>query len=141
MAKVDVTTAEKVIKRRIELFSTTEGDTNGYPLEERFSDLLVNIKYGKYNSDCVILGTLGLWDGRHTIVPVKCNTLVEAIEKLCRNEYECTVYMENGVIYAEQAHHDGTNLFEVRMLNERGLIGERDLSKKMYHRKVRGYLF
>ena len=68
--------------------------------------------------DFFVTGQLGLWNCRPTIVPKRFHTLKDAI-------YACI----NGVDYIEvelcpkcikvnATHHDGTNCFELRMMNK-----------------------
>lgn len=74
----------------------------------------INLKYSKENvRTCVINGKLGLWDGRHTIEPVECDTLEDAIRKCWSSCIDVEVYLEDGVVYVNAMHHDGTNCFEI----------------------------
>ena len=51
-------------------------------MNDDFDDFKCNLKYSsEWNVPCMITGTMGLWNGRPTIVPVLCNNLVEASEK------------------------------------------------------------
>lgn len=80
-----------------------------------------NLKYSKDNDRrCVISGRLGLWHGRPTIEPVMCEDLEEAIRKCWGRCDDVEVVLENGVIYVNAMHHDGTNCFEIRPLTARG---------------------
>ena len=69
-----------------------------------------------YPVKCVITGTLGLWDGKHTIVPT-CMELYEAIVNCLKDAYEYVIKIEDGIIIVENHHHDGTNICEIRLIN------------------------
>lgn len=69
----------------------------------------------------VIKGYVGLWDGKHKIVPERCEDLKEAIDKCCniRGDWNAIIYFEKDEegdehLYVEVPHHDGTNLFEIQ---------------------------
>lgn len=84
---------------------------------------LDNIKFCSHykNTPYVITGSLGLWDGRPSIHPVKVTGLYEAIVKCWGNCDDCMVEINNktGVVSVYAYHHDGTNCFEIRELQER----------------------
>ena len=41
-----------------------------------------NMAYSRFKGQkCMIIGSLGLWNGHPTIVPVLCNDIMEAIER------------------------------------------------------------
>lgn len=81
-----------------------------------------NLRYAKgvAQNRCVVSGRLGLWHGRPTIEPVMCEDLEEAIRKCWGRCDDVEVVLENGVIYVNAMHHDGTNCFEIRPLTARG---------------------
>ncbi len=115
----------------------------GEYLNTEWTDLLDNIKYSKYgNIPCVVVGTLGLWNGRKDIYPTKCDDLVSAINKCAGSASNVIVILNNGCIEVNAMHHDGTNCFEIHLLNKLGIdtMGA-DLTKPCYHRKISGYLF
>ena len=80
-----------------------------------FDDFLDNLRYSKENDrPCIITGTLGLWDGRHEVIPVEMETL-EAAVKRCIGESTETAegFLEDGVFTVKARHHDGTNVFTI----------------------------
>lgn len=108
-----------------------------------WEDMLANIKYSQYGkTECVILGNLGLWDGRRDILPTRCNNLIEAIKK-CVGECPYTIIkLVEGHIEVCGIHHDGRNYFEIYLLNNLALNTEgARLEKECYHKTIRGYLF
>ena len=87
-----------------------------------YNDEMDNIKFSKENdSPVIITGTLGLWNGTKVIYPVRCDTLHEAVEKCIGSSDDAKVMFEDGIIYVEAYHHDGTNKFSVEKLSKRGL--------------------
>lgn len=91
-------------------------------LSMEWDDLMSNIKYDKNNNvDCIVVGSLGLWDGRHHIDPKHFPTLERAINA-CISGCDYIIITENdGVINIKGIHHDGTNQFNIYKLNEQGL--------------------
>ena len=74
----------------------------------------------KYDVDVQITGDLDLWDGKHTIEPVGCSTVAEAIRKCIKNSDDCDVWFNDGAIEVEAKHHDGTNHFTIRAITSHG---------------------
>ena len=91
-------------------------------LSMEWDDLMSNIKYDKNNNvNCIVVGSLGLWDGRHDIDPKHFPTLEKAIYA-CISGCDYIIITENeGVINIKGIHHDGTNQFNIHKLNEQGL--------------------
>ena len=71
----------------------------------------------------MITGSLGLWNGHPTIVPVLCNDIMEAIERCldCNCQIEFEIILEDGHVEVQVHHHDGTNCFEIWLLSKKGL--------------------
>ena len=126
-----------------------ENDTNLQPYEvadifrnseiENFFD---NIRYSSIKHEkVVILGTLGLWDGKHEIEPFVCDDIEKAINKCICKADDYIIKQENGFVLVESYHHDGINEFMIKLLNEKGInTTNGDLSKKYYHKRFKGYL-
>ena len=84
-------------------------------IEDDVECFFENLKYANdVNGECVVSGTLGLWDGRHEIEPKEFDTLEKAIKACWSNADYVTITGKDGVIYVEAMHHDGTNRFEIR---------------------------
>lgn len=120
-------------------------------LDMEWDDLFANLKYSENaNKPCVITGTLGLWHGTPTIVPVPCDNIERAIRK-CANDMDYVIVKQvNGHIEVTGVHHDGRNHFEIHILNEKGISaknlidegwGNANLSCRCYHKSLNGYLF
>lgn len=106
-----------------------------------WDDLMDNIKYDKNNNvDCVVTGSLGLWDGRHDIDAKHFPTLDRAINA-CISGCDYIIITENeGVINIQGIHHDGTNNFEIYKLNAKGYDAhceDKDLNNKKYFDKFK----
>lgn len=101
-----------------------------FSLEWDYEDLESNITFSDSNVECVIVGYVQLWTGKREIVPVKCDTLWEAIQKAV------------GHIEVSAIHHDGTNRFSIHLLNEKGINTiNGNLNKSCYHKAINGYIF
>lgn len=120
------------------------------PLGEYISDCIlsdwenfcIDLEHCENNVECVIVGTLGLWNGRKTIIPTKCKTIDSAISKCVGGSDYVTIRQINGHIELECSHHDSTNTFHIYLLNDKGINTKRgDLSKKHYHKAIQGYIF
>ena len=72
------------------------------------------------NVPVVITGGLGLWNGKPVIVPVRCETVVDAIHRCLYKCDDMRIKYGNGIIYLRCFHHDGTNSFVIRPLTEKG---------------------
>lgn len=118
-----------------------------------YDDFKSNMSYSKFKDEpCMIVGSLGLWHGRPEIVPVKCDTLEEAIEKCLDNrfDFECEIVLNDGHVDVNIHHHDGTNCFEIWLLSKKGkreverpiYQWEKDYEpKRWWFKLINGYLF
>ena len=101
---------------------------------------MLNIKHDNdCQEECVVLGTLGLWTGRHEINTKKFYCLKDAINTCVTNIDYIIIKEENGVIYIDAIHHDGRNTFEIHKLNKKGksIQTEEKLDNVHYHAKYR----
>ena len=81
-----------------------------------------NIKNCKqYNVPVLVTGTLGLWDGKHEIVPTREKSVYDAIQRCILNDF-CYIDAEfnDGRINVSVAHHDGMNTFTIVALSKKG---------------------
>lgn len=107
-------------------------------LNEEWRDMLDSLNYTKYNEECVILGTLGLWNGRKDIEAVREDNLMEAIRKCAGNCDYVIIEVIDGHVEVTGIHHDGRNHFEIHILNKKGQNSiDADLSKSCYHKKIK----
>lgn len=115
-------------------------------------DFFSNLKYSKWSdADCIISGTLGLWNGHPDIEPVMVNGLKEAIERcIGRDTWDLSVGLKDGVVWVNSYHHDGCNRFYIRPLRPKFAekvatyltYGDNkvDLSQDKYYEKI-DYMF
>lgn len=64
--------------------------------------------------ECVIEGVLGLWDGKHTIIPTN-DILTNCITRCIGDSDEVEIYEEDGILKIDAYHHDGTNHFTINL--------------------------
>ena len=119
-------------------------------LESEWEDLSLNLSYSKFDKPCVVLGSLGLWNGNKSIVPVVCDNVSSAIDKCVNGCDYIEVRQVCGHIEVSAIHHDGTNTFEIHLLNGKGISamerikygdGKADLSCRCYHKAIKGYVY
>lgn len=96
---------------------------------------------------CVVTGQLGLWHGNVTIEPKVFDNIYGAVMACVHNMDYITIKQINGYIEVNCTHHDGTNVFEIHLLNNKGIKATEnynsnaDLLKKHYHKAIKGYIF
>lgn len=82
---------------------------------EEFCDELSHFLYGRR---WLVMGEVGLWTGKH-----KAGKIVYSIGELADAWEDCD-YIEfsdnGGHLYLKCSHHDGTNSFEIKELNQNG---------------------
>lgn len=109
-----------------------------------YDDLMANLSWTKIDYPLMIVGDLGLWDGRHSIVPIPVHStgygkkfhdcdyvgyeipsMKAAIKKCCEGNsiLDVDVHYEDGVIKVCAHHHDGCNVFYIRKLSKKGIKG------------------
>lgn len=92
--------------------------------ENDWDYLRLNLGHGSDNANepCVITGTLGLWNGNKTVLPVRCETLFAAIKRCFGQSIDNIVAIwEDGEVHVTAYHHDGENHFTINRLSKRGL--------------------
>lgn len=75
-----------------------------------------------YNIPVVLTGSSGRWDGRHSYIPRKFNSIIEAVKKIISggcDDYD--IHFNDGAIVINGHHHDGTNRYELHALSKKGL--------------------
>lgn len=91
-----------------------------------WEDFEGNIKCSKIlPGQCVITGTLGLWDGRHEIIPVMMDMAEDPIAffgRFTRNcgDFEMEIGYDEEGLFVRVSHHDGTNRFRVLEVTDAG---------------------
>jgi len=74
------------------------------------------------DQEVVITGSLGLWDGRRKIYPVKVANIIEAVNKCCNQDIEeVDIYEDQyGNFILNAYHHDGCNEFIIKKYTKKG---------------------
>lgn len=86
-----------------------------------WENLLTDLRYSKVNNyKWVVSGTLGLWNGRHEIVPKLFNNLIDALNACFGKCDDIIITKSHSVIKVTALHHDGRNYFELRALSDLG---------------------
>jgi len=98
----------------------------------------------QYQVPVVITGELGLWDGKHTILPERKDSVYDAVQRcIGRDTNEAEVKWEDGAVVVYAYHHDGCNIFTIRALSKKGQASNayRDEDYKPEHFKRLPYLY
>lgn len=98
----------------------------GEQFENDWGDLNDNIKYSNNNGRCLVGGALGRWDGKHGVIPKIFGSLVEALGNLAKDYDAVQAWETEGGIEFHGLHHDGTDIFFIRPINERRAAGKSD---------------
>lgn len=84
-----------------------------------------NLKYTNADKNYMpffVTGTLGLWYGRPEVHSTRIfYGLSEAIKSAIDGVDDYEAYLEDGVVYVNGYHHDGTNCFEIHLLSKKGI--------------------
>lgn len=91
--------------------------------ESEYVSMRENMAYSKQcQCPVIITGKLGLWDGKHEIYPVRCDTLYDAISECSKNADSVKVEYQDGVVRVHSYHHDGCNSYQIHKISKRGEI-------------------
>lgn len=83
-----------------------------------WGDFEANFKNFFDSHTFILQGTIGTWRGK-----AKGGYIFDSFNELSKAWDDCEyvkIYDENGHLYIKCSHHDGTNHYEIRMLNEKG---------------------
>lgn len=111
-------------------------------LSEDYEDLRHQVERIFPYEECVIVGSVGLWYGRRDIEPTKVRSVFKAIEKCCSNMDSVVIKQVNGHFEIKAGHHDGSNYFDIYLLNEKGIYTQKgNLANRRYHKAIKQYVF
>ena len=89
-----------------------------------------NLKFAMEDKEYRIEGTLGLWNGRHTIIPVIRKGIDAVLD--CLNESDdYVIFEEKGTLKIIAYHHDGRNEFTLKEKTPKGFRSP-NLWKRLY---------
>lgn len=74
----------------------------------------------KEHDGYIIVGTLGLWNGKKDIYPEYYSDLTEAYQKCTKSADDVIVTLIDGALEVSATHHDGTNGLYIKALTRRG---------------------
>ena len=104
-------------------FMDWESTQKGYD----FDDLIANLNYSPIKDKlCDIVGSVGTWRGRFEIEPYFCKDIETAIYKCVECCEIRSIIRKGNHIEVNVYHHDGSNSFNIFVLN--------DLGESRYHR-------
>ena len=118
-------------------------------------DFEENLRFSKrLPGQVVITGELGLWNGRHEIIPVLADMAEDPVKffgrftRNCGGDCELEVGYDEDGLFVTVRHHDGTNRFRVLEVTDAGKrYIERDgdeadiLSDPKYTKKIDYWLY
>ena len=84
-----------------------------------WKDMLKEISHIDNYKKCVAFGTAGTWQGRRDCGKIY-DTIEDAINGIIKNCDYIKVWSENGHLYIQATHHDGTHNFEIKPLTYKG---------------------
>ena len=84
-----------------------------------WEDMLKELAQIDNYKKCVAFGTAGTWQGRRDCGKIY-DTIEEAINGIIKNCDYIKVWSENGHLYLQASHHDGTHNFELKLLTYKG---------------------
>ena len=97
-------------------------DYVAYSRECDIDDFFMNLGSSSYlNKDYLVTGTVHGWNGNHEIEGTYFNNLEEAINECIKDCYDFKVFESNDGIEVHNMHHDGTNVFYIRLLSKKGI--------------------
>lgn len=86
-----------------------------------FDDLMMNLKHSSIKDKmCVIVGSVGTWRGRFEIEPTFCKDIEVAINKCIGSCELGSIIRKGNHIEVNVYHHDGSNSFNIFVLNDLG---------------------
>lgn len=74
----------------------------------------------KEHEGYIIVGTLGLWNGKKDIYPEYYKDLTEAYQKCINKADDVIVKLVDGALEVNAMHHDGTNELYIKALTKKG---------------------
>jgi hypothetical protein len=72
------------------------------------------------NQRVAVVGTLGLWNGPHKIMPKQFENVRDAV-CTCLEDYNEIYEDQYGNLHIKAHHHDGTNHFIIKKVTDKGL--------------------
>lgn len=109
-----------------------------------FEEFIEEIEYSEVaQRPCVACGTVGTWQGDRAICAKRFDNLKDAIYACVNPCDEVVISQRASNIIVDGYHHDGTNYFEIHVLNDKGVRADEnrcDLSRREYQLTLKDYV-
>lgn len=112
-----------------------------------FDNLIMNLNHSSIKDKmCVIVGSVGTWRGKFEIEPCFCKDIETAIYKCIKGCEISNIIRKGNHIEVNVCHHDGSNSFNIFVLNDLGESRYREKGKVSVHNpqnifKIPHYIF
>lgn len=109
-----------------------------------FGEFIEEIEYSEVaQRPCVVCGTVGTWQGDRAICAKRFDNLKDAIYACVKPCGEVVISQRASNIIVDGYHHDGTNHFEIHVLNDKGVRADENrcnLSRREYQLTLKDYV-
>lgn len=109
-----------------------------------FVEFIEEIEYSEVaQRPCVVCGTVGTWQGDRAIRAKRFDNLKGAIYACVKSCDEVVISQRASNIIIDRYHHDGTNHFEIHVLNDKGVRADENrcnLSRREYQLTLEDYV-
>lgn len=109
-----------------------------------FEEFIEEIEYSEVaQRPCVVCGTVGTWQGDRAICAKRFDNLKGAIYACVKSCGEVVISQRASNIIVDGYRHDGTNHFEIHVLNDKGVRADEnrcDLSRREYQLTLKDYV-
>lgn len=109
-----------------------------------FGEFIEEIEYSEVaQRPCVVCGTVGTWQGDRAICAKRFDNLKYAIYACVKPCGEVVISQRASNIIVDGYHHDGTNHFEIHVLNDKGVRADENrcnLSRREYQLTLKDYV-
>lgn len=90
-----------------------------------FEEFIEEIEYSDVaQRPCVVCGTVGTWQGDRAICAKRFDNMKDAIYACVNPCGEVVISQRASNILVDGYHHDGTNHFEIHVLNDKGVLAD-----------------
>lgn len=124
------------------MIKRTYVDTWGEPTS--FEEFIEEIEYSDAaQRPCAVCGTVGTWQGDRAICAKRFDNMKDAIYACVNHCDEVVISQRASNILVDGYHHDGTNHFEIHVLNDKGVRADEnrcDLSRREYQLTLKDYV-
>lgn len=109
-----------------------------------FGEFIEEIEYSEVaQRPCVVCGTVGTWQGDRAICAKRFDNLKGAIYACVKPCNEVVISQRASNIIVDEYRHDGTNHFEIHVLNDKGVRADENrcnLSRREYQLTLKDYV-